>query len=328
MKIILLLLACAVVGYCQTRPQISPFFDSNVLLEIIVLKDNSSFRGDGFWRMDQPKGMGLEQFFFHNRSHHSAFRDIMRLQRYDLGFIYEMVDDLHCNKSAVSGSMPYEWAWLANATYEGKKQFRHMTFDEWQFTAGYATVAILVDNNNPNIPAFMRRTTNEFDFLMEFARFKPIHPDPKSFTVPSQCQSAMEFHHEGDVGCVQRNTMMSRAQSWVNAHVPYNQGGTYGGYREDCSGYVSMCWETSKPGYTTETMPSISHGISRGDLQPGDALLCASEHVVLFGGWVDSDNYWGYEETVPGTGTIKSSVPYPYWYNTGCFLPYRYNSVC
>lgn len=79
------------------------------------------------------------------------------------------------------------------------------------------------------------------------------------------------------LSCVSRDTMISRAKSWVAAHVPYNQGGLHDGYREDCSGYVSMCWESSKPGHTTYTMHEIAHPISKGDLQKGDVLLCASE---------------------------------------------------
>jgi len=124
--------------------------------------------------------------------------------------------------------------------------------------------------------------------------------------------------------------MIARAQVWVEKKVPYNQGAEYDGYREDCSGYVSMAWETAKPGYTTFTLPQISKPISKDDLQPGDVLLCTTEHVVLFGGWSDASKtqYVAYEETKPGEGTVKRVTPYPYWYNTGCFKPYRFNSVC
>ena len=46
----------------------------------------------------------------------------------------------------------------------------------------------------------------------------------------------MQPQHSNKVGCIASSTIMSRAQVWVNNHVPYNQGGTYQGYREDCSG--------------------------------------------------------------------------------------------
>ena len=39
------------------------------------------------------------------------------------------------------------------------------------------------------------------------------------------------------VGCtIARSTIIAKAKVWVANHVPYNQGGTYQGYREDCSG--------------------------------------------------------------------------------------------
>ena len=88
--------------------------------------------------------------------------------------------------------------------------------------------------------------------------------------------------------CVARSTMISRGQSWVDKHVPYNQQGSYDGYRTDCSGFVSMCWELARPGLTTFTMHTVSHNITKNDLQPGDALNCDSRHINLFAGWADS----------------------------------------
>jgi len=331
MKFIFLLFVChfLVVCYCQTRPQISTFFDANLFLEVRIKKDNSTFRGDGYWRVDQPKGLGVENFFFHNRSQHQAFRDLFRLQRYDLGEVYEMEDNTTCNATAVDGTMPNEFAWVSKATYKGQVKHHNRPLDLWELTVGYATLGLMVDDSNTNVPVILSRDTPDFVLNMEFAHYTPDHPDSKWFAVPSKCQQD-EIFVEEDVYCVERSGMTSRAQAWVNAHVPYNQGGTYNGYREDCSGYVSMCWDTSRPGYTTFSMPSIANKITHNELQPGDALLCVTEHVVLFGGWADSGHtqYYGYEETKPGTGTIKSVVPYPYWYNTACFQPYRYGWVC
>ena len=88
------------------------------------------------------------------------------------------------------------------------------------------------------------------------------------------------------VGCVARGTIIARGQDWVDKNIPYNK--TYDGYRTDCSGFVSMCWQLSKPGLTTSTMGGVSHSISKNDLQPGDALLCEGKHIALFAGWSDS----------------------------------------
>jgi hypothetical protein len=136
----------------------------------------------------------------------------------------------------------------------------------------------------------------------EFTEWKGERPSHRWFEVPPVCKKSEVYQEKQLVGCEDRNTIISRAQSWVNAHVPYNQGGQYGGYREDCSGFVSMCWETAKPGYVTSTLHEVSHPISKEALQPGDALLCASEHVVLFGGWANAakTEYTAYEETRPG----------------------------
>jgi hypothetical protein len=92
-------------------------------------------------------------------------------------------------------------------------------------------------------------------------------------------------------GKITRSEILSRAQTWVDAGVPYNQSGWYPdpqgtNYREDCSGYVSMAWHADSS-YVTQTLPDISTDISNSQLLPGDALNYSAAHVVLFGGWQD-----------------------------------------
>lgn len=130
--------------------------------------------------------------------------------------------------------------------------------------------------------------------------------------------------------CVTRSTMLARAQDWVDKHVPYNQQGSYDGYRTDCSGYVSMTWELSKPGLTTSTLHTVSSNITKEQLLIGDAIICEGHHVVFFGGWSDAGktHYYCYEESTPETGTIKVLKPYPFSVNTTCFHPIRYHGVC
>jgi len=91
-----------------------------------------------------------------------------------------------------------------------------------------------------------------------------------------------------------------------------------------------MAWSLPKPGLTTRNLATVATKITKNELQPGDILLNAAEHVVIFGGWTESskDHYTAFEETKPGEGTVKRTTPYPYWYNTAAFLPYRFNSVC
>ena len=107
-------------------------------------------------------------------------------------------------------------------------------------------------------------------------------------TVALLTLSPMNSDNSTVLQCVARSTMISRGQDWVNKHVPYSQEKTYDGYRTDCSGFVSMCWQLGKPGLTTATLHTVSHDITKNDLQPGDAMNCPSHHVVLFAGWSDS----------------------------------------
>lgn len=100
-----------------------------------------------------------------------------------------------------------------------------------------------------------------------------------------------------------RAQMIARAQSWINAHVPYNQGGSYDGYREDCSGFVSYVWLLgSSPDtvglwehYST-VLPSIN------SLLPGDTLNNNTPgnfgHVLIFAQWDNPSHsqFTSYEE--------------------------------
>lgn len=90
--------------------------------------------------------------------------------------------------------------------------------------------------------------------------------------------------------------IIARAQDWVNRAVPYSQSDYTDGYRQDCSGYVSMAWGSSQPGHTTYNMEEICYRINRWELQPGDAILNPSSHVLLFHYWVDNDSFYQYAE--------------------------------
>jgi hypothetical protein len=91
--------------------------------------------------------------------------------------------------------------------------------------------------------------------------------------------------------------MISRADDWMQAQVPYSQSngwqdaGSGGPYREDCSGFVSMAWGLS-PSLVTSTLPqvaTVTDGNITGDtnLNPGDALDYPADHVVLFDSWIN-----------------------------------------
>lgn len=127
---------------------------------------------------------------------------------------------------------------------------------------------------------------------------------------------------------------MARAQTWVDAKVPYSMYHTRGGYRTDCSGYVSMAWGLPKPGPATPAMHNYGHTVTKGQLKRGDALLNPSSgahgHIVLFDRWANASHtsYWGYEEHGGGTHRADHRViPYPYWSGYGTFTPFRYRGL-
>lgn len=106
---------------------------------------------------------------------------------------------------------------------------------------------------------------------------------------------------------ITRDQIMQRAQVWVDDKVPYSQTATKDGYRQDCSGYVSYCWasSTSGGGHVTSNMQEICTKIAKEDFKKGDAILKPSQHVLLFGGWIDSDAFYEYAEHQSG---VKNRV--------------------
>ncbi|QFR97705.1 hypothetical protein GBW32_12765 [Streptomyces tsukubensis] len=102
------------------------------------------------------------------------------------------------------------------------------------------------------------------------------------------------------------------------------------GYRQDCSGFVSMAWNLGTNEWTG-SLAKYGVRITKSKLQPGDILLFHNpanpekgSHVTIFGGWQDAGRtrYLAYEQTPPGTR--RQATPYAYWSNSSSYLPYRY----
>ncbi|MFF3855716.1 FG-GAP-like repeat-containing protein [Micromonospora sp. NPDC002575] len=94
-------------------------------------------------------------------------------------------------------------------------------------------------------------------------------------------------------GAITPTEVLSRAKYWYDnrSSINYSQSGYYPDengkdYRRDCSGFVSMAWHLSMS-KTTYNMYTVSTQISKSDLQPGDILNSANEHVILFKRWTD-----------------------------------------
>ncbi|MFI9149888.1 peptidoglycan-binding protein [Streptomyces sp. NPDC053367] len=131
-----------------------------------------------------------------------------------------------------------------------------------------------------------------------------------------------------------RAEIINRARAWVAAKVPYSMTAYWSdGYRQDCSGFVSMAW--SLPGNEwTGSLGRYADRIAKEDLQPGDILLFHNpvspqngSHVTLFGGWTDYTHsyYIAYEATRPHAR--RQATPYPYWSHADGYLAYRYKGL-
>lgn len=139
-------------------------------------------------------------------------------------------------------------------------------------------------------------------------------------------------------GTVQRTTtradIINRAKKWVTAKVPYDMAAYWSdGYRQDCSGFVSMAWNLGSNEWTG-SLATFGTKIARADLQPGDILLfhnladpAVGSHVTVFGGWSDHthSHYLAYELTRPTAR--KATTPMAYWSNSSKYVAYRYKGV-
>ncbi len=138
----------------------------------------------------------------------------------------------------------------------------------------------------------------------------------------------------GKLRSTTRADIIKRAKTWVSAEVPYSLEKYWGdGYRQDCSGFVSMAWNLGSNQWTG-TLDRFAVQISRDQLQPGDILLFHNpadpekgSHVTIFGGWTDYTRayYLAYEQARPHTR--KQATPYAYWSYSKRYTAYRYKAL-
>ncbi|GLY97932.1 VCBS repeat-containing protein [Actinoplanes sp. NBRC 103695] len=133
-----------------------------------------------------------------------------------------------------------------------------------------------------------------------------------------------------------RADAVTRARSWLAVVVPYSQNrcyrNQYGDYRTDCSGMVAMAWGLGGRGsdWWTGNLADRSHRISRGALQPGDALLrhtgdTSENHVALFVRWGNSEHTrLVVIEQTGSRDTIERTWETNY---AGLYTPVRYDHI-
>jgi len=288
-----------------------------------IANSTTYLEGNATIALDSLNGKMMADFTFPT----FPLRDFHFLLRWDLSVSFEVAGSPpNCQQKKVSGPFPDVLWWIPLSNYMGLENTWNIMANVWNFTSESHSHIIGVSPSNSSIPLWVRTITKWNEYNVVITSFDPIQPKPFFFNIPSVCLNSSK----NELKCTSRSSIIDRGNVWVNNRVPYDQNGDYDGWREDCSGFVSMTWSLEKPGLTTSTLPSVSHKISKDELQAGDILLNEQEHVVLFAGWANTDRtlYIAMEETKPGEGTVKRVTPYPYWYDTSLFIPYRYNKVC
>jgi cell wall-associated NlpC family hydrolase len=133
---------------------------------------------------------------------------------------------------------------------------------------------------------------------------------------------------------ISRVQVIARAASWVTQGVPYSQTRWWsdgnGSYRQDCSGFVAMAWALDQStNYWTGNLATVAYRISSSDLRPGDILLRAGDHTVIFAGWADATrtSFNLYEQFRPGySARYVSDASLSSYLGRG-FGPYRYRGI-
>ena len=137
-------------------------------------------------------------------------------------------------------------------------------------------------------------------------------------------------------GPISHEDIVTRSGLWfppnAEGQIPYDRTAYYPDgdghtYRQDCSGFVSMCLHADRS-YSTRTIQEISETITKGELAPGDYLVSYDNHVVLFLGWSDGTKtrYYARESSGPKGGTIERDIPWPYFEASSpeTYVPMRY----
>ncbi|MFB7631398.1 peptidoglycan-binding protein [Streptomyces sp. NPDC056149] len=153
-------------------------------------------------------------------------------------------------------------------------------------------------------------------------------------TATASAQNVLTTYSLARASSITRTEILQRAQNWVNQGVPYSMYSYWrDGYRQDCSGFISMAWKLGSNQWTG-SLSSHAVRIAKSELKPGDILLFhnpsnpgAGSHVTMFAGWANSarTSYLGYEQTRPKT--VKRTIPYAYYSNSGSYVAYRYKNV-
>jgi hypothetical protein len=133
---------------------------------------------------------------------------------------------------------------------------------------------------------------------------------PRPHVAPSSrpASSSRTAHPAATLRAISRSQVIARAWTWhphSQARIPYDQAGSYQGYRTDGSGYASMTLGLPQPGPTSGSLAGgvYSRPIPMAQLQGGDLVINATgdagvRQVVIFEKWADPGrgSYWAFQQ--------------------------------
>jgi len=137
------------------------------------------------------------------------------------------------------------------------------------------------------------------------ARLTPVAIGRMTAAVAAVAFAALLFSAPAPAHAITRDEVIARATRWVDLRLGYSRRASFGGYRRDCSGMVSMAWQLGRS-YTSRSIASRATRVPIGSLQPGDAVLTPG-HVAIFGGWVNrgARTYIALEQSGRRVGAVR-----------------------
>lgn len=178
------LFLCAPSALGQTRPNLSPVFQSHVIIQITTGTgaDAETVEGSGEMIFNQPAGLAREFYAFEDAP------PIERISRYDLGQIF-IKNPPNCDVEAVTDPMVPFFAWVAQAKQGNTDEVNGVIGTTWVSTgtAPHPTLTLLATNDG-TVPLYYQEVTAEqttkIIFLTWQTTFKQL---PNLFKPPSKC---------------------------------------------------------------------------------------------------------------------------------------------
>jgi len=177
------------------RPAISNQFYSEV--QVAVNDNNRPVSGGGILAVDVPKNVGRRDYKLENPDH--DIETIHILERYDLGEVYELVDNYKCKSRPVKGNVESPFAWVEKAVYNGTTSYHGRSHDIWTLLEkngnNTSRKQLYVDSNDVNTPVYLDSHDVDnnvvYDMAITFITFDPKEPQPWVFNLPSSCNTSL-----------------------------------------------------------------------------------------------------------------------------------------